>query len=165
MVLQIEYKEQRFAVEIGGKKDAERIMLDGEAVECDWVKMGEGRYSLILQDRSYDLTAEVSGEVCVVQGAEGSLDLRIVDPRSFISERPIEDDRKGLQRILAEMPGKVIRILVQRGQEVSFEQGLLIIEAMKMQNEVRAPQSGVIREIGVEEGKAVATGDFLLSIE
>jgi biotin carboxyl carrier protein len=111
------------------------------------------------------LTAEVSGEVCIVQGVEGSLELRIVDPRSFISEQPIEDGRKGLQRILAEMPGKVIRILVQAGQEVSFDQGLLIIEAMKMQNEVRAPHSGVIREIGVAEGKAVGTGDFLLSLE
>ena len=67
--------------------------------------------------------------------------------------------------MVAEMPGKVIRLLCEVGDEVALDQGLVVIEAMKMQNEIRAPKSGVVKEIGVEEGKRVNSGDFLLSLE
>jgi pyruvate carboxylase subunit B len=63
------------------------------------------------------------------------------------------------------MPGKVVRILVDVGDSVNFDQGLLVLEAMKMQNEIRAPKSGVVKEIGVVEGKAVNSGDLLVSLE
>ena len=63
------------------------------------------------------------------------------------------------------MPGKVVRILVQAGQKVEYEQGLLVLEAMKMQNEIRAPKGGIVKEIGVAEGRPVSTGEFLISLE
>ena len=63
------------------------------------------------------------------------------------------------------MPGKVVRVLVKEGDTVEFGQGLLVLEAMKMQNEIRAPKSGIVRGIGVSAGATVNTGQFLLSLE
>ena len=165
MFLRIVFEGQEREVELSQGQEGERIFLDGQALVCDWVRLKDGSYSLILQGRSYELIAEVSGEVCTIESSEGILDLRITDQRRMISTRPIEARRKGLQRIVAEMPGKVVRILVRPGESVSIEQGLLVLEAMKMQNEIRSPQSGTIREVGVVEGKAVNSGDFLLSLE
>jgi biotin carboxyl carrier protein len=75
------------------------------------------------------------------------------------------EGQAGLQRLCAEMPGKVIRVLVREGDAVVYEQGLLVIEAMKMQNEIRAPKAGTIKAVGVAAGRTVNTGDFLLSLE
>ena len=63
------------------------------------------------------------------------------------------------------MPGKVIRLLIKPGDSVSCDQGLLVLEAMKMQNEIRAPKSGVVKDIGVKPGETVSAGDFMVSLE
>jgi pyruvate carboxylase subunit B len=63
------------------------------------------------------------------------------------------------------MPGKIIRVLVQEGETVAHDQSLLVLEAMKMQNEIRSPKSGIVKEVAVAGGITVNTGDFLLSIE
>jgi pyruvate carboxylase subunit B len=76
-----------------------------------------------------------------------------------------EEGPAGLLRMRAEMPGKIVRVLVREGESVAYDQGLLVLEAMKMQNEIRAPKSGTIKEVAVTGGITVNTGDFLLSIE
>jgi pyruvate carboxylase subunit B len=63
------------------------------------------------------------------------------------------------------MPGKVIRVLVKPGDKVCYDQGLLVLEAMKMQNEIRAPKAGIVKDIGVQPGGTVGAGDFLISLE
>jgi biotin carboxyl carrier protein len=63
------------------------------------------------------------------------------------------------------MPGKVVRVLVKVGDSVTHNQPLLVLEAMKMQNEIRAPLNGLVTEVGVAEGRAVGSGDLLLIIE
>jgi biotin carboxyl carrier protein len=62
------------------------------------------------------------------------------------------------------MPGKVIRILVSAGETVEADQGLVVVEAMKMQNEIRAPKAGRIERIFIREGQAVAAGEVLVTI-
>ena len=63
------------------------------------------------------------------------------------------------------MPGKVVRVLVERGAEVEAGDGVIVVEAMKMQNELKAPKSGIVKEIRVTEGAAVSSGDILMTIE
>jgi Acetyl/propionyl-CoA carboxylase, alpha subunit len=67
--------------------------------------------------------------------------------------------------VRAPMPGKVVRLLVAEGAEVNANQGLLVMEAMKMQNEIKSPKKGVVRKLSVAEGVAVNSGDLLASIE
>jgi biotin carboxyl carrier protein len=63
------------------------------------------------------------------------------------------------------MPGKVVKVLVEEGTAVEMNQGLLVIEAMKMQNEIKSPKQGIIRKVGVKDAGAVNAGDLLLIVE
>jgi biotin carboxyl carrier protein len=71
----------------------------------------------------------------------------------------------GPQRIAAPMPGKVVRVLVNTGDTVKARQGLIVVEAMKMENELRAARDGRVREVAVKEGQSVDAGAVLLTVE
>ena len=71
----------------------------------------------------------------------------------------------GVQRVVSPMPGKVVRILVNAGDEVKARQGLVVVEAMKMENELRAARDGRVREVSVAEGQSVDAGTVLLIVE
>jgi len=141
------------------------VKVEGREGVVDWVRLPDGRHSILIEGRVYDLLADVSDGACTVAGRAGTHILQIRDPRRLEISRGFEPEQAGMLRILAEMPGKVIRVLVREGETVAIDQGLLVIEAMKMQNEIRAPKSGVVRSIGVAAGRAVNSGAFLLSLE
>jgi len=63
------------------------------------------------------------------------------------------------------MPGKIVKVLVTEGAEVNANQGILVMEAMKMQNELKSPKKGIVRKLTVTEGMAVNSGDLLVSVE
>jgi biotin carboxyl carrier protein len=164
MKLHVAWIEGRqFEVEV--VDSGRRLSIDGQERPCDWVRLPDGRYSIILDGRVYDLWVDASNGGYRVEGAADSLNLRVIDPRRLAGLSGADHGQSGLQRIRADMPGKVVRVLVSPGDEVAYDQGLLVLEAMKMQNEIRSPKAGVVKEIAVESGKAVNTGDFLLSLE
>ena len=165
VILQIDHDNHRVTVELAGDAGARKVSLDGAEVLYDWVRLPNGHCSLILEGRVYDFIIEFNNGNCSVTGRDGSLALSIADSRRLMHLREVEEGQSGLQRISAEMPGKVVRVLVKVGDEVAYDQGMLVLEAMKMQNEIRAPKRGVVREIGIKPGMAVATGEFLLSLE
>jgi len=70
-------------------------------------------------------------------------------------------ESEGSQRVIAPMPGKVVRVLVKVGDAIEVGNGILVVEAMKMQNEVRSPKSGKIERLLVSEGQAVSAGEVL----
>ncbi len=76
----------------------------------------------------------------------------------------VASKKRGLS-IRAQMPGKIIRVLAQPGASVEKGQALLVMEAMKMENEIQAPQSGVVKQVQVSEGKTVETGSVLCTLE
>jgi biotin carboxyl carrier protein len=81
------------------------------------------------------------------------------------SRRGREVAAVGEQRIVAPMPGKVLRVLVTAGQEVAARQPLVVVEAMKMENELASPKAGRIREVAVSEGASVEAGRLLVVVE
>ncbi len=139
------------------------VSVEGRVVDC--IRLPDGGYSVLIDRRVYDLAAQADGETCTVVGRSGTHTLQVSDPRRLDSQRSVEQGQAGLQRIQAEMPGKVIRVLVREGETVACDQGLLVIEAMKMQNEIRAPKSGIVKSIGVSAGQTVNSGEFLVSLE
>ncbi len=165
MKLEISWGSENFEVEISGASTRTRVRVGGRELSCDWIRLPDECYSLILDRCVYDLSVDLDTNSCSVTGPRGILHFRISDPRRLSLQQGTEEGQAGLQRICAEMPGKIIRMLVRKGDRVAYDQGLLVLEAMKMQNEIRAPKSGVVLEVGVEDGRAVGTGDFLLSIE
>ena len=162
MLIELTHGERTMFLELTGDKE---ITVDGRKISCDWIRIGHNQYSLIVDGQVFDLTVELSESACSVLSRTGPIELAIRDPRKLRETQLVEEVHSGLRRILAEMPGKVVRLLVQIGDTVSLDQSLLVVEAMKMQNEIRAPRKGVIKEIGVREGVAVNHGDFLISLE
>ncbi|MDQ6706389.1 MAG: biotin/lipoyl-binding protein [Acidobacteriota bacterium] len=137
--------------------DSKRIVPDESA---DVIEVEPGVYSVILQGRSYE--ARVNGSEVTVRGQRLHVEIR--DPRRW---NPASATLLGEGRAIlkAPMPGKVIRILAQPGDEVAAGQGLLVIEAMKMQNELKAPRAGRIASVSVKENDAVTAGTVLATIE
>jgi biotin carboxyl carrier protein len=86
--------------------------------------------------------------------------VEIIDPRAWRRGRGGGIELEGRQQLIAPMPGKIVRVLVAKGQQVEAGQGLLVIEAMKMQNELRSPKSGAVEKVA-REGQTVNAGEIL----
>lgn len=89
----------------------------------------------------------------------------VVNPRRPRAHPQEAAPATGEQRILAPMPGRIVRVLVQPGAEVRSLQPLVVIEAMKMENELRAPRAGRVKAVAVEEGMSVEAGRVLVVVE
>ncbi len=165
MRLEIHLDDRLVHVELPSNGSTGPIRVGGEVVSCDCVPLGDGRYSLILDGRVYDLAVDVDPDSATVSSRSERFTVRLIDPRRLSPGEGSHEGQAGVQRIQADMPGKVIRIMVRPGDRVERNQALLVLEAMKMQNEIRAPKSGIVTEIAASEGGTVNSGDFLVSLE
>jgi len=146
-------------VEIEEKEGALRIRLDGEAHEVDAVTLQDDSVSLLLDGRSYTLEFEQRGERLGVLLRGSVFEVELLDERRLrmrSASGGLSDT--GPQVVVAPMPGKIVRVLVKPGDEVQEGQGLLVVEAMKMENELRAARPGRVLEVSVAEGTAVEAG-------
>jgi biotin carboxyl carrier protein len=134
--------------------------IDGRPVEAHAVQVSPGVYSILLGGRSLDVRVEKAASGLVVHAAGHEYRVVIADPRSW-RRRSGTVELEGRQQIVAPMPGKVVRVLVARGQQVETGQGLFVVEAMKMQNEIRSPKSGTVERLSAREGQAVNAGEVL----
>jgi biotin carboxyl carrier protein len=123
-----------------------------------------GVYSVLLNGRSYEARVEqAEGGVAVfIDGHRFEIEVR--DPRRR-SRRTGGRELAGRLNVVAPMPGKIVRLLVMAGDTVAAGQGLLVVEAMKMQNEVKAPKAGRVVSLAAREGATAAAGDILAIIE
>ena len=138
--------------------------IDGRRVEADAVKISPGVYSILLDGRSLEVRAETLVDSLRLHTAGREYRVEIVDPRSWSRGRSGGIDLAGRQQISAPMAGKVVRVLVAPGQQVETGQGLLVVEAMKMQNEIRSPKTGTVERLLAKEGQAVNAGEILVVI-
>lgn len=105
------------------------------------------------------------GQPVQVQTSGNSYDIRLIDPKRLRSSGAGSDHGDGAAEICTAMPGKVVRLLVDVGAEVNKGDGVVVVEAMKMQNELKTPKAGIVKEIKVADGATVAAGDVLAVIE
>jgi biotin carboxyl carrier protein len=142
-----------------------RCALDGGLVEVDAVIARPNVMSIILGGTAYEVKRErtASDMHLWVKSARFAVDVR--DPRSLRSRRSKASGIEGPQKLLAPMPGKIVRIIAPVGSEVEAGQGVLVIEAMKMQNELKSPKQGVVKQVLVAEGLSVTAGEVLAIVE
>jgi biotin carboxyl carrier protein len=143
-----------------------RIIIDGKEIIVDGRKLTAHMYSLLVDNQSFTVDVSAKDDNYTVASAGKSFQLRVLDERR--TARPGESGgtgRGGGKEIRSFMPGKVVEVLVAVGDEVSKDQGVLIVEAMKMENEVRATAAGKIKEIRVSPGQAVESGELLILLE
>ncbi len=138
--------------------------VDGREVEVDAVLARPNVLSLRIGNKAYEVKCErVGGDVHIWVGSR-RFAAEVRDPRSLRGRARTADDH-GPKKLTAPMPGRVVRILLGQGAEVEAGVGVLVIEAMKMQNEVKSPKKGTIQKILVSEGAAVNAGDVLAIVD
>ncbi len=166
MKLQVQIGSQARDVELTPSARGWSIHLDGRTVDVDAVEISPGVYSILLDGRSYEVrVAPVpGGGRLYIQTGEEEFSAEVFDPRAWRSRRQGVLEAEGRQQVSAPMPGKVVRVLVRQGDRVEAGQGLLVVEAMKMQNEIRSPKTGVVERLLVAEGQAVNAGEVLLIV-
>jgi biotin carboxyl carrier protein len=138
--------------------------LDGQELEVDAVLTRKDVLSLRIGNMAYEIKSErVASDLHLWVGST-RFAAEVRDPRSLRGRTRAGDDQ-GPKKIVAPMPGKVVRLLVHDGDEVEQGAGVAVVEAMKMQNEIKSPKKGSVQKILVTEGAAVNAGDVLAIIE
>ena len=151
-------------VEVRGRDGRYVVTLDGRALEVDHQETGPHFASLIIGGRSYEAGLEKRPDGYDVVLAEDVLHVELRGASQGYQAAPRKADG-GPARILAPMPGRLVRVLVQPGQQVEAGDGLLVMEAMKMENELRSPRAGRVAELLVREGQTVETAALLVVVE
>jgi len=137
------------------------VTLDGKQLSADVVEITPNTFSILQNGRAF--------EIRIVRRPDGSLQaetngeefsIEVLDRRAWRG-RHSAGEVDGRQQITAPMPGKIVRVLVQEGEQVEVGQGLLVVEAMKMQNEIRSPKNGKVERVHVKEGQTVNSGEIL----
>lgn len=108
---------------------------------------------------------QLTGSRTKVIVGTNEFEIRLIDPKRLGGSEAAGDTVDGAAEVTTAMPGKVVRILVNQGDEVKKGDGVIVVEAMKMQNEMKSPKDGVVAKINVAEGATVGAGDVLVVIE
>jgi biotin carboxyl carrier protein len=139
--------------------------LDGKEVEADAVMTKHDVVSIIIAGTHYEVKREAGPTDVHFWVKNSRFAVEVHDPRSLRSRKAATGVGEGPQKLVAPMPGKVVRILLSPGAEVEPGQGILVVEAMKMQNEMKAVKKGTLKQVLVKEGAAVNAGDVLAIVE
>jgi biotin carboxyl carrier protein len=160
--IEVDGKKRRVEMTRGGERPVWTI--DGQGLEGDAKELSSGIYSILIDGKSFEVRMERLGTE--LRATTGGRVFRIVveDEREWRRKRGSAVEAEGRQQVLAPMPGKIVRVLVKTGDAVRAGQGLLVVEAMKMQNEIRAPKSGTIDRVAVVEGQTVNAGEVVVIV-
>jgi biotin carboxyl carrier protein len=143
------------------------VEVDGEQpVRVDAYRSAGTLYSVLVEGRQYEGSVDPreDGSQDVHVGCS-AFDFTVIDERrKFLITGGVHVE-SGKQMLRAKMPGKIVKVLVEVGQPVQIDQGLMVIEAMKMENELRSTIDGIVTGIGVREGETVETNALLAVVE
>ncbi len=166
MKLNAEVKGESYEILLQRSESGVSAEIDGRHYDLDFRDLGKGEYLLKDGDRIYECHIADHGQKSemvrvVLRGV--SYAIRLKDPKRLRSaEASGQHDKRSVQ-IVAAMPGKVVRVLVEVGAQVEPGTGILVVEAMKMQNEIKSPKAGKVVSISTEAG-ATVNGDEVLAI-
>ena len=161
MKLDVKLAGHHRSVEIERRADRFAFLLDDQEVQADIFEISLGIYSVLLGGESFEVRVEERSNGLILHVGNHEFPAEIIDPRQWRRGRRGSAEAEGRQQVLAPMPGKVVRVMIQEGGAIEAGQGLLVVEAMKMQNEIKSPKSGKIESLLVREGQAVNAGEVL----
>ncbi len=144
-----------------------RVKLLGAVHELDVLRVSPTSFSILVCDRCFDLDVVRDGDELIVASRGGATRVTLVDAarhvhRARTAARP---QLAGRAEVKAMMPGRIVNVLVKPGDEVTHHQGVVVVEAMKMENELKSPKAGKVIEVKVSSGQTVEKGELLVVIE
>ena len=145
----IDDREEELLLELDGRRVSARVGTRHYEFEAREIEPGSYLFFLGNKVREF----RVDGRI------------RIVDPKRLRSGQNSDGHHHGVAEIVATMPGKVVRVQVEAGTQIEKGAGVVVVEAMKMQNEMKAPRDGVVVSVNVKPGETVNTGDVLAVLE
>jgi len=163
MMYTVKIGEKNFKVEVDGRE----IKLNGKRVNLDFQRIGNSHdYSLIINNKSYQLRIEPRGDKYHITIGGKDFPVEVEDERNRLlrSLTKAKKRTRELEIVKAPMPGLVVKVLVDVGQRVRRGQGVAIVEAMKMENEIKASTEGVVKEVRVREKDAIDKDAVLVVI-
>jgi biotin carboxyl carrier protein len=164
MIYEINVDGKNYRLELNRADGRWETRLDGREVAIDAVLARRDVLSIIIGGKAYEIKRERTATDMHLWVGPRRYAVQLRDPRSLRSRANV-DDGKGPRKLIAPMPGKVVRVLLREEAQVEAGQGVLVVEAMKMQNEIKSPKKGVVRKIVASEGTAVNAGDVLAVVD
>ena len=168
MKLIAELNSETHEVEIQGDGANLTVEIDNRRYEIEASEPEPNVYLLKHANQIYQIFVspnEKNSDPFAVSVGNRNFEIKIFDPRRLRGVGGDSGETAGASEIKTAMPGKVVRVLVEAGTEIQKGDGVLIVEAMKMQNEMKSPKDGIVKEIRCAEGATVNAGDILAIIE
>lgn len=167
MKLQAKIGEETSAVTVSEQSDRLFAEIDGREYELEIVQPEIGQISLRFENgRKVEARVSLDADGRSVVWINGrSIEVELIDPKKLRGSSTSGAETAGVADIKTAMPGKVVRLIAAVGDTVEKGDGVIVVEAMKMQNEIKAPKNGTITSIRVSEGDTVNASQILLSIE
>jgi biotin carboxyl carrier protein len=167
MRVELEVAGRRRQVEIERRDNRVTVRLDGQQVSVEATELAGGRWSLRLpgSGRQHEVVIVARPDPGGLEALVDGLSVPVRVSSGTTVARKAGARGEGPDRITAPMPGKVVKLLVRAGDQVAARQGVVVVEAMKMENELRSPKAGRVKEIAVAAGESVEAGRTLVVIE
>jgi len=154
-----------FRVELTREDGKWKCVLDGREIPVDAILTRTDVLSLLINGTSHEIMREQSVTDLHYWVGTARYAAEVRDPRSLRSRKASGLSTEGMKKLVAPMPGKIVRVISPEKSQVEIGQGVIVVEAMKMQNELKSPKKGVVQKILAAEGANVNAGDVLAIIE
>jgi biotin carboxyl carrier protein len=165
MIYDVTIDGNNYRLELERVEAGWRCQLDGREIQMDAVLARRDVLSVLIGGKAYEIKRERTATDMHLWVGDVRYAAELRDPKSLRSRKSAAVDGKGPKKLLAPMPGKVVRVLIGEQQAVEAGQSILVVEAMKMQNEIKSPKKGTVQKIVASEGANVNAGDVLAIVE
>ena len=156
---------RKYRVELAREDNKWKCVLDGRDVPLDAMLTGRDVLSVLIGGTAYEVMRERTATDLHYWVGTARYAAEVQDPRSLRSRKAAGLSTEGAKKLVAPMPGKIVRVIAPEKSKVEAGQGVIVVEAMKMQNELKSPKKGIVQKILAVEGAAVNAGEVLAIIE
>lgn len=165
MIYDVNIEGMNYRLELEPTAVGWNCRLNGRSLQVDAALVRPGVLSLVIEGKAYEVNREIAGVKVHIWVGNQRYSVELHDTRSWRNRRDGTGSTGGPSKLMAPMPGKVVRLLVNEKDQVEVGQGVLVVEAMKMQNEIKSPKRGIVRKLAAAEGASVNAGDVLAIVE
>ena len=165
MKIEARYLDRTYPIAVHQRQGQFEVKIGKRVFPVRILSRNQGRWTLEIKGKIHDLLLAEKEDHTLIDWRSKSFPIRISTLQDRLRQEAAELEMAGLVPVKAQMPGKVIALLVRAQDQVQTGQGLVVIEAMKMQNELKSPKQGKIMTCNVKQGRTVKAGELLFEIE